>query len=226
MKQNHEHQNQYHENQNYEHQNQEHQHNEIWKNEVRNREAYELIAAMQKQPPEDCIHIVMEQRPNQEQEARLRHAEQLLAEERERRMMAEAALDAQRTKVLMADALSGCEESIKVHEMATILFQSGIDIGEERLYQWLRENGYVYRQGCGQNMPSQRSLELGVMELQKYLLVSASGRKSVIKTAMITPKGKEYFLNLLTSQKDVDSASGAAKRKNGHKQHKQAHKSA
>ena len=139
-------------------------------------------------------------------------------EQRYHRREAEKQLEAQKGKVQFADAVSGCEDSIKVHEMAAILFQSGIDIGEYRLYQWLRDNGYVYRQGCGQNMPSQKSLEMGVMELQKYLVERAGGRQSVIKVPMITPKGKEYFMQVLSSRKEQINAAEAAKQKENTRQ--------
>lgn len=135
-----------------------------------------------------------------------------LQQERDRRIQAEAQLEAQRGKVLFADAVSSSKESILISEMAVILKQSGVDTGETRLFQWLRDNGYLYRQGCGQNMPSQKSMELGIMELKKQALVSAAGRTSIMKTPKITPKGQFYFMQLLTEQKDAINAREAAKK--------------
>ena len=109
----------------------------------------------------------------------------------------EQKLEEQRGKVLFADAVWGIEESIGVQELAHMMYQNGLDIGENRLFQWLRGNGYVYRQPCGQNMPSQRSLELGVLEMQKSARVNADGRHWVTKSLRVTPKGQQYFMDLL-----------------------------
>lgn len=140
----------------------------------------------------------------------VRSMTQALKEEQLLRQAAEEQLAAQRNKVLFADAVSGSRNSILVGEMAVILKQAGVETGQERLFEWLRRHGYVYRQKCGQNLPTQRSLELGVMELKKQAVVGASGSISVNSTPKITPKGQLYFLELLTSQKDTINAAWAA----------------
>lgn len=113
----------------------------------------------------------------------------------------EQKLAEQQGKVLFADALSGSEGSIGVQEMAHLLYQSGIDIGEIRLYQWLRGKGYVYRQPCGQNMPSQKGLEAGLVELHKYVRINADGCCSAGRKLMITPKGQRYLLQVFRELK-------------------------
>lgn len=127
---------------------------------------------------------------------------QALKREKELRQKAEAELEARKSNVPFNDVVFGCEKSITVKEMANLLFQSGVDIGEARLYQWLRGNGYVYRQASGHNLPSQKSLEMGVMELRKQMYMNMDGRKSFGKTLVVTPKGQEYFMLLLGNSEE------------------------
>ena len=112
----------------------------------------------------------------------------------------------QQVKVRFADALAGCEGSIGVQEMAHMLYQSGIDIGETRLYQWLRVNGFAYRQPGGRNMPSQKALEMGVLELQKYVRMNADGRCSADKRLLVTPKGQQYLLQVFHMVNEENAA--------------------
>ena len=90
------------------------------------------------------------------------------------RRVAEAQLDAQKNKVLFADAVSASGECILVRELAVMLKQCGVEIGQDRLFDWLRGNGYVYRQPGGRNLPTQHSVELGVLELKKQAPVLTS----------------------------------------------------
>ena len=124
----------------------------------------------------------------------------VVEEQQAYRLQVERQLEEQRGKVLFADAVCGCEDSIVVQELAHMMHQNGLDIGETRLFQWLRGNGYVYRQPCGQNMPSQKSLELGVLELQKSVRVNADGCRWVARSLRVTPKGQQYFMDLLCTK--------------------------
>ena len=92
---------------------------------------------------------------------------------------------------------SGCEKSIIVEKLADMLSQNGMDIGVIRLYQWLREHGYVYRLPGGRNMPTKKSLEFGVLEVRKRQYDYACGKKYTASTLVVTPKGQEYFMLLL-----------------------------
>lgn len=132
--------------------------------------------------------------------------------ERILRERAEARLTAQRGKVQFADAVHGCIESILVSDMAIILKQSGVETGKERFYEWLRGNGYVYRQACGQNLPTQRSLELGIMEVKHVPKTNAYGRTEVRRTTMITPKGRKYFYEKVMADKERINAIEAEKK--------------
>lgn len=124
----------------------------------------------------------------------------------------ETQLDAQRNKVLFADAVSGSSDDILVRELAVMLKQCGVEIGQDRLFDWLRGNGYLYRQPGGRNVPTQRSVELGVLELKKQAVVNAYGKVSVSCTTKVTPKGQVYFFEKVMAQKETINAMAAAKK--------------
>lgn len=99
-------------------------------------------------------------------------------------------------KALFADAVSDSESTILVGELAKILKQNGVEIGAIRLFEWLRENGYlINRKGSEWNMPTQKSMELGLFEIKETTTVSADGDVKVHKTPKVTGKGKQYFIN-------------------------------
>lgn len=99
-------------------------------------------------------------------------------------------------KALFADAVSDSESTILVGELAKILKQNGVEIGAIRLFEWLRENGYlINRKGSEWNMPTQKSMELGLFEIKETTTVSADGDVKVHKTPKVTGKGQQYFIN-------------------------------
>ena len=99
-------------------------------------------------------------------------------------------------KALFADAVSDSESTILVGELAKILKQNGVEIGAIRLFEWLRENGYlVKRKGSEWNMPTQKSMRLGLFEIKETTTVSADGDVKVHKTPKVTGKGQQYFIN-------------------------------
>jgi len=120
-----------------------------------------------------------------------------LKEERERRKALEAEAEANRPKVLFADAVAGSSSSILVRDMAKILNQNGIQIGGNRLFEWMRQNGYLVKQkGRDRNMPTQRSMDMGLFEI-KETVVSRTNGTETHRTPLITGKGQTYFFNLL-----------------------------
>ncbi len=135
-----------------------------------------------------------------------------LKTEQAMRIRAETQLEAQRGKVLFADAVTASGESILVREMAVVLKQGGVEIGETRLFDWLRGNGYLYRQPGGRNLPTQKSLKLGVMELKKTVIVNAYGKSHVSVTPVITATGRAYFFDKVMEQKDVINTLEAEKK--------------
>lgn len=99
-------------------------------------------------------------------------------------------------KAIFADAVSVSNTPILVGEMAKILKQNGIDIGQNRLFGWLRENGYlISRKGNSYNMPTQRSMELGLFKIKETTIQHADGHVSISKTPKVTGKGQIYFVN-------------------------------
>ncbi len=101
-----------------------------------------------------------------------------------------------RPKALFADAVSASETSISVNDMAKILKQNGFDIGQNRLFDWLRKRGYlIKRRGTSFNVPTQRSMELKIFEIKETTIVHSNGQTSIKKTPKITGKGQRYILD-------------------------------
>lgn len=99
-------------------------------------------------------------------------------------------------KAIFADAVSVSDTPILIGELAKILKQNGIDIGQNRLFSWLRENGYlISRKGNDYNMPTQRSMELGLFKIKETTIQHADGHVSINKTPKVTGKGQIYFVN-------------------------------
>lgn len=101
-----------------------------------------------------------------------------------------------RPKVVFAEALETSKSSCLVGELAKILRQNGCKIGQNRLFSWLRMHGYLSKQkGESWNLPTQKSLELGLMEIKKRVIANPDGSSRVTSTPKITGKGQSYFIN-------------------------------
>ncbi|HGA1597862.1 TPA: phage antirepressor [Streptococcus agalactiae] len=121
---------------------------------------------------------------------------QKLKEEREAKKLLEAQIEADRPKVLFADAVSASKSSCLIGELAKILKQNGIDIGQNKLFQWLRANGYlISRRGESWNQPTQKSMQLGLFELKKTAINHSDGHTTTNVTPKVTGKGQQYFIN-------------------------------
>lgn len=104
-------------------------------------------------------------------------------------------------KALFADAVSTSETSILIGELAKLIKQNGIDIGEKRLFEWMRGNGYlISRKGLDWNMPTQRSMNLGIMEIKERTVNNPDGSVRITKTPKVTGKGQVYFVNKFLSK--------------------------
>ena len=113
----------------------------------------------------------------------------------------ETQIEADRPKVLFADAVSASKSSCLIGELAKILKQNGIDIGQNKLFQWLRSNGYIIsRRGESWNQPTQKSMQLGLFELKKTNINHADGHTTVNTTTKVTGKGQQYFINKFLNQ--------------------------
>lgn len=119
-----------------------------------------------------------------------------LKTERARTAELEAAREADRPKVLFADAVTASHTDILIGELAKILRGNGIPVGQNRLFAWMRDNGFlIARKGTDWNMPTQRAMELGLFRIKETTVVHSDGHTSVSKTPKVTGKGQEYFIS-------------------------------
>lgn len=113
----------------------------------------------------------------------------------------EAQIEADRPKVLFAEAVSASHTSILVGELAKLLKQNGVDMGANRLFNWLRAHGYlIKRNGRDWNMPTQKSVEMGLIRVKETSITHADGHITVSKTPLVTGKGQQYFINKFLNQ--------------------------
>ena len=100
-----------------------------------------------------------------------------------------------KAEVLFADAVTTSEQSILVGDLAKLLKQNGVDMGQNRLFQWLRDRGYLMKQGSSKNMPMQRSMDMGLFEVKERTINNPDGSVRITKTTKVTGKGQQYFIN-------------------------------
>mgnify|MGYP000992690743 CR=1 FL=1 len=125
----------------------------------------------------------------------LRFSERILSDTKALLADAQEQIERDRPKVLFADSVSASHTTILIGELAKIIKQNGVDMGQNRLFQWMRENGYlVSRQGSDYNMPTQRSMELGLFTIKETTITHADGHTSINKTTKVTGKGQVYFV--------------------------------
>lgn len=127
----------------------------------------------------------------------LQIADKKIKELEEHKLALEAEAKANAPLVLFAKGVEGSSNSILVRDMSKILNQNGIQIGGNRLFEWFRQNGYLIKQkGRDYNMPTQRSVEMGLFEIKETVVSHTSGTQTH-RTPLITGKGQTYFYNLL-----------------------------
>lgn len=99
-------------------------------------------------------------------------------------------------KALFADSVAASHTTILIGELAKILRGNGINIGANRLFQWMRDQGYlISRKGTDYNMPTQRSMNLGLFKIKESTITHSNGSVSISKTTKVTGKGQQYFIN-------------------------------
>lgn len=119
-----------------------------------------------------------------------------LKEEREKNKLLQADNQRMKPKEIFADAVSTSHTSILIGDLAKILKQNGIDTGQKRLFEWMREHGYlIKRNGADYNMPTQKSMELGLFEIKESTVNNPDGSVRINKTTKVTGKGQQYFIN-------------------------------
>lgn len=118
-----------------------------------------------------------------------------MKEEKQRRIAAEDKIKADRSKVLFAESVEVSKGSILVGDLAKLIKQNGYEIGQKRLFEWLRANGYLMKSGNSYNMPTQYSMELGLFEVKEHVINNPDGSVRVTRTPKVTGKGQRYFIN-------------------------------
>ena len=118
-----------------------------------------------------------------------------LKEERERSKRLSEQIEADKPKVIFADSVSAAKSSILIGDLAKILKQNGVNIGQNRLFEWLRQNGYLIKDGTSKNMPTQRAADMKLFEVKVRTVNNPDGSIRETKTTVVTGKGQVYFVN-------------------------------
>ena len=118
-----------------------------------------------------------------------------LKKEQEQRKQLQAENEQMKPKALFADAVATSNSSILIGQLAKILRQNGIQIGQNRLFAWMREHGYLGTRGSNRNIPTQRSMDLGLFKTKETVINHSDGHTTVNITTKVTGKGQQYFIN-------------------------------
>lgn len=130
----------------------------------------------------------------------LQMAHRTLAEVRGENMSLREAIESQRPKVVFADAVSVSKTSILVGDLAKLIKQNGHDIGQRRLFEWLREHDYLMKLGASRNMPTQKAMDRGLFEVKESTISNPDGTVRITKTTKVTGKGQIYFVSKFCSR--------------------------
>lgn len=118
-----------------------------------------------------------------------------LKEEREKNKLLTEENKRMRPKEIFADAVASSKQSILIGQLAKLICQNGHSIGQQRLFKWLRENGYLMKYGANYNMPMQRYVEQGLFEVKESSVTNPDGSVRLTRTTKVTGKGQQYFIN-------------------------------
>ena len=119
-----------------------------------------------------------------------------LKDEQEKNKVLKAANDRMKPKEIFADAVATSHTSILIGDLAKLIKQNGVDIGQKRMFAWMRDNGYlIKRNGSDWNMPTQKSMEMGLFEVKESTVNNPDGSVRINRTTKVTGKGQQYFIN-------------------------------
>ena len=105
-------------------------------------------------------------------------------------------IERMKPKEIFADAVSTSHTTILIGDLAKLLKQNGVETGQKRLFNWMRENGYlIKRNGVDRNMPTQKSMEMGLFEVKESTVNNPDGSVRINRTTKVTGKGQQYFIN-------------------------------
>ena len=126
---------------------------------------------------------------------------QNLKEEQKKRIEAEAKIELDKPKVLFSEAVTTSKTSILIGDLAKIIKQNGVEMGQNRMFSWLRDNGYlIKRKGSDFNMPTQKSMEMKLFEIKETAITHSDGHITINKTPKVTGTGQVFFVNKLLSR--------------------------
>ena len=123
-----------------------------------------------------------------------------LKEEQQKRKQLQEENEVMKPKAIFADAVTTSHTSILVGQLAKILRQNGIDTGQNRLFKWMRNNGYLGKRGSNRNVPTQYAMELGLFKTKETAVTHADGHTTVQITTKVTGKGQQYFIQKFLSE--------------------------
>ena len=138
--------------------------------------------------------------PEQVMARALRIADRQIEELKSHNLQLEQKIEADKPKTMFADAVSTSKTSILVGDLAKLICQNGYQIGQKRLFSWLRDNGYLVKSGSSYNMPMQRYVEQGLFEVKESNVQNPDGSVRTTRTTKVTGKGQVYFVNKFISE--------------------------
>ena len=125
----------------------------------------------------------------------LKLANKKLDEIKHQNVRLEEKIEQDKPKVLFAEAVQTADTSILVGDLAKLIKQNGVDIGQKRLFEWLRNHGFLIKYGVSRNMPTQRAMEMKLFEVKERTIGNPDGSVRITKTTKVTGKGQQYFIN-------------------------------
>lgn len=141
--------------------------------------------------------------PEQIMARALKIADRQIEELKHSNMLLEQKIEADKPKTIFADAVSTSKNSILVGELAKLICQNGVQIGQKRLFQWLRDKGYLMKPGSSCNKPTQRYIEQGLFEIKESNIQNPDGSVRITITTKVTGKGQIYFINKFLNKEAV-----------------------
>lgn len=140
--------------------------------------------------------------PEQVMARALKIADKQIDELKHSNMLLEKKIEEDRPKTIFADAVSASKTSILVGDLAKLICQNGYQIGQKRLFEYLRENNFLIRSGASKNMPKQRYVEQGLFEIKESNFQNPDGSVRITRTTKVTGKGQLYFVNKFLAKKE------------------------
>lgn len=133
----------------------------------------------------------------------LKMADQTIAKLQDTNKFLEQKIESDRPKTIFADAVSTSKTSILIGDLAKLICQNGYQIGQKRLFQWMRDNGYLMKKGFSYNMPTQRYVEQGLFEVKESNVQNPDGSVRITRTTKVSGKGQVYFVNKFLGRKET-----------------------